>query len=421
MDAGEADGIVDGIPVLPTETEENFKIGRRQSRLPATGTLHAPLAAMRSSASLVLFSVLSSLLVRYLVSRWPHSGQAAPPMYGDYEAQRHWMEITLNLPPSQWYVNSTLNNLTYWGLDYPPLTAYHMLLNGKIAQSINSSWVKLNASYGIESYHHKLFMRSTVFISDLVIFYPSILAFYFYSGSTFNNNPSALTTVLFLPSLILVDHGHFQYNCVSLGLSLFAIYFLQSDNLAASAFMFSLALNYKQISLYYAMPFFVYMLSKVFSSKGLIGKAKLFSILAITVLVTFALCWLPFLHSFASIKAVFTRLFPVDRGLFEDKVASVWCPLEALLKLRSKLPKETLFKMSTVATLIGLVPSSVHLFFNSSIKNFKCALTISALTFFLFSYQVHEKGILFASLAGCLLVERHPLLSAWMAVASSLR
>lgn len=25
-------------------------------------------------------------------------------MYGDYEAQRHWQEITVNLPIQQWYV-----------------------------------------------------------------------------------------------------------------------------------------------------------------------------------------------------------------------------------------------------------------------------------------------------------------------------
>ena len=31
-------------------------------------------------------------------------GQAKPPMYGDFEAQRHWMEITLHLPAKQWLV-----------------------------------------------------------------------------------------------------------------------------------------------------------------------------------------------------------------------------------------------------------------------------------------------------------------------------
>ena len=43
-----------------------------------------------------------------------------PPMYGDYEAQRHWMEITYHLPLREWYSY----DLQYWGLDYPPLTAY---------------------------------------------------------------------------------------------------------------------------------------------------------------------------------------------------------------------------------------------------------------------------------------------------------
>lgn len=47
-------------------------------------------------------------------------GENVPPMYGDYEAQRHWMELTINLPINQWYKY----DLQYWGLDYPPLTAY---------------------------------------------------------------------------------------------------------------------------------------------------------------------------------------------------------------------------------------------------------------------------------------------------------
>lgn len=49
----------------------------------------------------------------------------SPPMYGDYEAQRHWMEITLHLPASEWYHHlPPANDLQYWGLDYPPLTAH---------------------------------------------------------------------------------------------------------------------------------------------------------------------------------------------------------------------------------------------------------------------------------------------------------
>ena len=47
-------------------------------------------------------------------------GRKTPPMFGDYEAQRHWMELTIHLPVREWYYY----DLPYWGLDYPPLTAY---------------------------------------------------------------------------------------------------------------------------------------------------------------------------------------------------------------------------------------------------------------------------------------------------------
>ena len=42
------------------------------------------------------------------------------------------MEITYNLPVDDWYVNTSENNLTYWGLDYPPLTAYHSYIMGYV-------------------------------------------------------------------------------------------------------------------------------------------------------------------------------------------------------------------------------------------------------------------------------------------------
>ena len=49
-------------------------------------------------------------------------------MYGDYEAQRHWMELTIHLPLREWYTY----DLPYWGLDYPPLTAYVSWLCGVV-------------------------------------------------------------------------------------------------------------------------------------------------------------------------------------------------------------------------------------------------------------------------------------------------
>jgi len=66
-------------------------------------------------------------LCQYLrLTSW--AGYRSPPMYGDFEAQRHWMELTNHLPMSQWY----FHDLEWWGLDYPPLTAYHSWLLGKM-------------------------------------------------------------------------------------------------------------------------------------------------------------------------------------------------------------------------------------------------------------------------------------------------
>jgi hypothetical protein len=75
-------------------------------------------------------------LVRCLVGLHPYSGAGTPPRFGDYEAQRHWMEVAVNLPIGQWYVNSSDNNLDYWGLDYPPLSAYLAWGFGKVAQKV---------------------------------------------------------------------------------------------------------------------------------------------------------------------------------------------------------------------------------------------------------------------------------------------
>jgi alpha-1,3-glucosyltransferase len=86
-----------------------------------------------------------------LVSVAPYSGQGAAPKFGDYEAQRHWMELTLHLTPSDWYRNTSDNDLAYWGLDYPPLSAYQSLLHGRIINASLPEAVALRSSRGYES------------------------------------------------------------------------------------------------------------------------------------------------------------------------------------------------------------------------------------------------------------------------------
>jgi alpha-1,3-glucosyltransferase len=95
--------------------------------------------------------VLVCFLVRWFVSLWGYSGRATPKMYGDYEAQRHWMEITTNLPIGNWYRQTPDNNLLYWGLDYPPLTAYVSWFWGIVCHVFEPDSVALFTSRGYET------------------------------------------------------------------------------------------------------------------------------------------------------------------------------------------------------------------------------------------------------------------------------
>lgn len=55
---------------------------------------------------LLFLGLLSSAIaMRWIVARYPYSGYNKPPMFGDFEAQRHWMEITYHLPIDQWLEN----------------------------------------------------------------------------------------------------------------------------------------------------------------------------------------------------------------------------------------------------------------------------------------------------------------------------
>ncbi|XP_060775917.1 dolichyl pyrophosphate Man9GlcNAc2 alpha-1,3-glucosyltransferase [Neoarius graeffei] len=370
--------------------------------------------------SLISLCVLLVLTVRWAVSFNSYSGAGKPPMFGDYEAQRHWQEVTYNLPVQEWYFNTTDNDLNYWGLDYPPLTAYHSLLCAHVAKLINPAWVELRTSRGYESASHKLFMRATVLFSDILIYIPAVLLYCFYlNNGSYKKKTATALCILLYPGLILIDFGHFQYNSVSLGLALLGVVGLGLGRDLLGSLAFTLALNYKQMELYHSLPFFCYLLGRCIK-QGLLGKGLLLLVkISSTVLVTFALCWLPFLSDLQQILQVLHRLFPVDRGLFEDKVANVWCSLNVLIKIKTLLSRDTQLLLSFAMTLLFLLPSSIKLLTRPTLWQFKLALVNSSLAFFLFSFQVHEKSILLPALPVCLLMNELPLMAIWFLVAST--
>lgn len=188
-------------------------------------------------------------------------------------------------------------------------------------------------------------------------------------------------------------------------------------------------------------PFFLQVVSSLYRGKLLVQ-------LGVVTLASFVLPFLPFLPPFAPPTAILdpiTRIFPFSRGLFEDKVANFWCFSNVLLKWRNLASSGTLVKLSTLLTVVGFSPAVVGLLrtgFSLRIRNdlvpqarsgvptekdepgttettppvkiedkfqgnevpstgpgplfplLLFSMLASSISFFLFSFQVHEKTIL---------------------------
>lgn len=352
-------------------------------------------------------------------------------MYGDYEAQRHWMEITTHLPISQWY----FHDLEWWGLDYPPLTAYHSWLLGKVGAYIDPAWFALHTSRGLEDPSLKIFMRATVVVSEYLIYIPAAVVFVRRFSRLFGvaqwSAWVALVAILMQPSTILIDHVHFQYNTVMLGFVLASMSSMVAGRYMWASVFFVAALGFKQMALYYAPAVFSFLLgSCVFPH---INVGRFLGIAGVTV-ASFAVLVLPIVvgtlyeaslgirpqpdldgpplplpivpqaADYLDTNAVYYpvveqvaqmvhRVFPFARGLFEDKVANFWCATNVVIKLRN-YPAELLQRVSLVATLAAIAPANLVLFLRPRKEVLPYAFAATAWGFFMFSYQVHEKSVL---------------------------
>lgn len=413
------------------------------------------------------------ILVRVIVALFGYSGQGRFPMFGDFEAQRHWMEITTNLPVGEWYQDGPLNDLQYWGLDYPPLTAYVSYLFGAVAFPLLPELVELSSSRGYESLAGKSFMRASVILCDSFVYIPTALMA---SVSMINKLQSSWNVRLmeraktndgrkkpdfkkqvekgmFLiavcliahPGLLLIDHGHFQYNGVCIGLTLMSMRYILSGEEVLGSIMFCLSLNFKQMALYYSPVFFFVLLQSCCATA--VKHGRLAGLLHLTktgviVIVTFAALWSPFClfprvgaTCLSSCGQVLHRLFPFARGIFEDKVANLWYALSVLIDFRNFAHMEGLVRTSLMLTLLLLVPVAISLLVTplraalisssastssssslaqpTSPVSFVLGLVVSALAFFLASFQVHEKSLLLATVPAALLITVEPLFISW--------
>jgi alpha-1,3-glucosyltransferase len=265
-----------------------------------------------------------------------------PPKFGDYEAQRHWMELTLHTPLREWYVQTPRNDLLYWGLDYPPLTAYHSRLCAQLLHLYAPESVALLDSRGHESFRSKLLMRLTVLITDAFILFPAaVVSSRLLWAKTGSRAVFASTASLLLhPALIIIDHGHFQYNGVMVAFAVLSVALLYKAHVGRAAAAAAAAVLFKQMALLLGPYWLVAGLSlihRTWRSQGRVAALGCVLRAAAGAGAVLAAALLPFYFT-ATLNDVFSRVFPVTRGLYEDKVATVWCALSPLLKLQVRPP-----------------------------------------------------------------------------------
>ncbi|KAJ9515807.1 hypothetical protein QJQ45_008647 [Haematococcus lacustris] len=336
------------------------------------------------SRVLELAVLLGAVLVRIL------TGAGDAPKYGDYEAQRHWMELTVNLPPQLWYTNSSVNPGSYWPLDYPPLSGWQSWLHGQWLAAVEPKAVALTSSHGYESSSSKRVMRATVLASDLAVFFPAAWAV---AGVLHGPHPSAarvwtLASLLLSPALLIIDHGHFQYNCLSLGAAAGAAAAILGGAPVLGSLLYCLALHHKQMALYYAPAFFGHLLGRCLQARGGLAKVGAVARLGLVVVLSFALIWSPWLTSVKDASQVVARIFPLRRGLFEDYVANWWCASSVVFKWKQLIPAVLQVRLCAALTLAAAAPSMLHQIMRPSPLGLLLAMANSAFAFFMFAFQV---------------------------------
>ena len=294
---------------------------------------------------------------------------------------------------------------------------------------INPAWFYLYSSRGLEDPYLKVFMRASVAISELLIYIPAVVIAIRGAIQQRTVKPwefiLIVTAILMQPSTILIDHGHFQYNTVMLGFSLASVACLLYDRLLWACVCFVAALGFKQMSLFYAPAIFAYLLGVCLVPN--INVKRLFQIASVTIL-SFITLFIPVItgsltsdaHNSSEILPLpplfqklpirpsygsffyspvlqltqsIHRIFPFARGLFEDKVANFWCALNAFYKLRN-FDSGMLPRLALMATSATIAPAFIIILLRPRKELLPWAMASVSWSFFLFSYQVHEKNVL---------------------------
>jgi alpha-1,3-glucosyltransferase len=246
-------------------------------------------------------------------------------------------------------------------------------------------------------------------------------------SSSFLHKCSFLVLAALNSSLLLIDHIHFQYNGMLIGLMLLSLWACRNRDSILLTGYFSVLVLMKHLFAPVAPVFAVVVIISIIRNHGFALRLKLFSqIFSIAVGFLIA-AFYPFVCADGTrqLVQIFNRLFPFGRGL----VHAYWAPnfwafyyfVDKMLSLAfeslgfnelitkshgfsSSAGKVGVFSLAVLPNVeashclcivaTGILFFSGLLFFNFSfLRTLRC-LVVSSLFSFMFGYHVHEKAII---------------------------
>uniref|UniRef100_A0AC34FEC3 Ubiquinone biosynthesis monooxygenase COQ6, mitochondrial n=1 Tax=Panagrolaimus sp. ES5 TaxID=591445 RepID=A0AC34FEC3_9BILA len=353
----------------------------------------------------------------------------------DFEVHRNWMAITHKEPLSKWY----FNNVSQWTLDYPPFFAYFEKTLTFIAEVVDEDILALQEEPLLTD-SVLIFQRLSVitvdilFIAACAVVAEALINLNQWGNGNINirRKFALFVSLVFTPSLILLDNIHFQYNSMLYGILLLSFAAIFSQKYLLGALLFAILLNFKHIYLYYVPAFVVFYLFEYLPPFNLSSLSRITGLgLAVTLPVVFSFG--PFFAAgdIEGIQQILSRLFPFKRGLTHSywapnfwalynscdyilyKAMSLFklkklCEATKFLKCSLKAPTYVLGVVeeyshsvlpnitpihTLVATLVFLVPL---FFMRCSTKRERLLFStiLSGYAFFFFGWHVHEKALL---------------------------
>ena len=405
----------------------------------------------------------------------------------DFDVHRNWLAVTHNLSLDRWYFDD-VDGGTVHTLDYPPNFAYFEYFLGQVVFPIfqllnrnlpNNCLELLPDSNNTPTDSCIVFQRSTVIMSDVVLWvgaYVACKAMYFNTSSSTTTTQDTISSfmksfllIVYNPGLLWLDHIHFQYNGMMLGVLLASLGLLmhannlvgknnQRDNenqrrrsailsapsviwnfsfyhisVLGGAALYAVLVNFKHLYLPLGPLYFVYLL-KVYCMDSRGKKLLLFRFLGLAMITSFTIMvpWIPFLlqsNPKGQILQILARLFPFQRGLVHDYwAANIWAlyllgdkTLGVATRGKVHLPEPQPIHCALLL-LVSIVVGLYHVIWNTPTTESKNSngkgtsinrnsqkliqgIVWCGLCAFMLAYHVHEKAVLTALIPMTLLVD----------------